>query len=231
MGGWGWGRSSPAESGSLSSAARSAPLDEARQRSWDAPCGRTRRGGAGWSIRTSPSVPSSPQPSEPTYACLPEHHLDGRFWPLRALLQVPRGVPVAATRVNHPCPCGSLNLPESVLTRPATRVPPCPALHTELAPPESGSFPSPVPSPFTLGLAIHTYIPHSHRPPSPGNHPSGKARPAQGQLVKDLPKLPPAWWKSLELEGGFGSLRISCPWPVPSTGTTRPTSSVHRWGY
>ena len=39
------GRSSPAESGSLSSVARSAPLDEARQRSWDAPCGRTRRGG------------------------------------------------------------------------------------------------------------------------------------------------------------------------------------------
>lgn len=41
------GRSSPAESGSLSSAARSAPLDAARQRSWDAPCGRTRRGGGG----------------------------------------------------------------------------------------------------------------------------------------------------------------------------------------
>lgn len=137
---------------------------------------------AGRGLMVHPEISISPFLAAPLRANLhlPEHHLDGRFWPLRPLLQVPRGVPVAATRVNHPCPSGFLNLPKSVLTRRATRVPPCPAWHTELAPPESRSFPSPVPSPFTLGLAIHTYIPHSHRPPFPGNHPSGKARPAQG---------------------------------------------------
>ena len=124
------------------------------------------RGGEGRMVRPETSISPFLAADLRADLRLPEHHLDGRFWPLRPLLQVPRGVPVAATRVNHPCPCGSLNLPKSVLTRRATRVPPCPALHTESAPPESGSFPSPVPSPFNTGTGYtHLHPPLSSPPP------------------------------------------------------------------
>jgi hypothetical protein len=69
--------------------------------------GRTleaRRRPAAWSILMSPSVPPLPARCLPAYPYSPEHHLDGRFWPLCPLLQAPRGVPVAAARVTIPAP-------------------------------------------------------------------------------------------------------------------------------
>lgn len=68
----------------------------------------------GRSIPLSPSVLSSlapPARHSPASLYLPEHHLDGRFWPLWPLLQAPCGVPVAATGVTIPEPRGSSKPP------------------------------------------------------------------------------------------------------------------------
>lgn len=148
-GGWGRGRSSPAGGGSLSSAAPLCSPRHCRQRSWDAPWSDEVGEGADVHPEIS-SVPSSRHLQANLH--LPEHHLDGRFWPLRPLLQVSRGNSLwQPTQINHPCPSGSLNLPKCCTYPSGDRVPPCPALHTELAPPGSRSFSLPSTLPLHIG--------------------------------------------------------------------------------
>lgn len=210
-----WGRegASPAASWSPSSAPRSVPPGAAPRRSWDAPWGPTE---GGWSIPMSPSVPSA---LGHNLANLhpPEHHLDGRFRPLGALLQAPRRVPVAARRVNLSCAQRASGLPESPLTHRGIPAPPCPALLTELALLPSRSFPSPPPSLLHTGTGC-AHLRPPPQPPFPGSHPSGKARPAlPGALVKDLPGLAAAV-ESLSKRGtpSRGVLESEDPWLLPS---------------
>lgn len=169
------------------------------------------------------SCPCLPPPTS-TNLYLPEHHLDGRFWPLWSLLQAPRGVPVAGTGVTIPEPRGSSNLPDCVLTRRETRVPPCPALHTELAPPESRSFLSPLPSLFHHTGTGYTHLtsPTPFPPSQAAIHPE-RLQPPQGELVKDLP-TPTSGGKKSPAKGplarGFWSLRSPSSCPFLSGGTT-----------
>lgn len=174
--------SSLVESGFPSSAARSVPLDATRPRSWDAPWGPLgRRTVQPIIVAIGPVLARAPPPGTPqpayTYLSTTWMGVSGPSGPCSRLragsLWQQRELPSLS-------PEAPRNLPESLLTRLETRVPPCPALHTKLAPPESLSFLSPLPALSHLaGTAVHNVHPHPLSPFS-GNHPPGKAPASPG---------------------------------------------------